>query len=73
MKNKKKRLICTFTLAALLTCTVPATFVQAATAPTVEPKTYIKEWRYKVIGNHFYKRLYNCSTGEWETDWILVA
>ena len=38
----------------------------------VETWTAKKEWAYKVIDGHLYKRLYNYSTGCWETDWILV-
>ena len=39
----------------------------------VEGRAYIKEWVYKVENNKLYKRLYNYTTGRWETDWILVA
>lgn len=39
----------------------------------VQPRTDIKEWRYKVINGNLYKRLYNYSTGRWEGDWIFVA
>ncbi len=32
-----------------------------------------KEWRYETRADgHRYKRLYNYTTGKWETDWILV-
>ena len=33
----------------------------------------IKEWRFKIENGKLYKRLYNRSTGNWETDWIYVA
>lgn len=41
-------------------------------SPDAETWTAKKEWAYKVIDGHLYKRLYNYSTGRWETDWILV-
>lgn len=37
-----------------------------------ETWTSKKEWVFKVIDGHLYKRLYNYSTGRFETDWILV-
>lgn len=40
---------------------------------SIQPRTDIKEWKYAVINGNIYKRLYNYSTGHWETDWILVA
>ena len=39
----------------------------------VEGRAYIKKWVYKVEDNKLYKRLYNYTTGRWETDWIFVA
>lgn len=30
------------------------------------------EWRYKMIDGKLYKRLYNTTKLQWETDWILV-
>lgn len=39
----------------------------------IQPRTDIKEWRYKVENGNLYKRLYNCSTGRWEGDWIFVC
>lgn len=38
----------------------------------IQPRTDIKQWRYKVENGNLYKRLYNYSTGHWETDWIFV-
>lgn len=32
----------------------------------------IYEWRYKVIGNKLYRRLFNATTQEWVGDWELV-
>lgn len=39
----------------------------------IQNRTDIKDWVYKVINGDLYKRLYNYSTGRWETDWIFVA
>ena len=39
----------------------------------IQPRDYIRKWVYKVEDNKLYKRLYNYTTGRWETDWILVA
>ncbi len=39
----------------------------------IQPRTDIKKWVYKLFGNNLYKRLYNYSTGRWESDWIFVA
>ena len=38
----------------------------------IQPRTDIKQWRYKVENGNLYKRLYNYSTGHWETDCIFV-
>lgn len=38
----------------------------------IQPRTDIKEWLYKIVDGNLYKRLYNYSTGHWETDWIFV-
>lgn len=40
---------------------------------TIQPRAAIKEWRYKYENGHYYKRLFNYSTGKWEGNWILVA
>lgn len=49
-------------------------YIEMFEAETSEAETYTakKGWAYKVIDGHLYKRLYNYSTGRWETDWILV-
>lgn len=77
---KKIKWVCfTFTFIALSTLTIPtlATPIEESVIEentlTIEPRTDIKEWIYKLIGNNLYKRLYNYSTGRWETDWIFVA
>ena len=32
----------------------------------------IYEWRYKLENGKLYKRLYNCTRGEWVGAWILI-
>ena len=77
MKSKVKKIICMLMMAITVLST-SLVYAQNALEPIVvegtdvEPRTDILEWRYKVMDGHFYKRLYNRSTGEWETDWILV-
>lgn len=80
MKKKISIFMCMFALLGVVTISSPAMALQ----PTVigadqseamgsQPRTDIKEWRYKVMNGNLYKRLYNYSTGHWETDWIFVA
>ncbi|BBM16755.1 hypothetical protein G15_0368 [Enterococcus avium] len=38
----------------------------------IQPYAAIKEWKYKYENGHWYKRLYNYSTGKWEGKWIKV-
>lgn len=79
MKNRVKRICCIATMFAMTVMMVPVASAQSVMAENSvetmgsEARTEYKEWRYKVIGDHLYKRLYNASTGLWETDWILVA
>ncbi len=35
-----------------------------------EPRSTVLEWVYAMIGGRMMMRLYNHSTGEWETDWV---
>lgn len=77
MKNKMKIAICAIAVMTLSMVVTPIAFAQVgegagAVAANIEPRTDILEWRYKVIDGHFYKRLFNASTGRWVTDWILV-
>ena len=77
---KKKQVLCTMLVMGMTVLSAPFASAQEMTvAPVaevsqgeVQPRTDIKEWRFKVINGHLYKRLYNCSTGNWETDWILI-
>lgn len=79
MKNKRKAILCALSVMGLTVLVTPVAFAQdinvsteAVGSPNVEPRAYIREWRYKVMNGHVYKRLYNRTTGEWESDWILV-
>lgn len=77
---KKKQVLCALAVMGMTVLSAPfasAQEMQVASVAEVsqgevQPRTDIKEWRFKVIDGHLYKRLYNCSTGRWETDWILI-
>lgn len=46
---------------------------EAATSePGIETNQAIKRWIYKKEDGILWKRLWNCSTAEWEGDWIFV-
>lgn len=77
---KKKQVLCAMAVMGMTVLSAP--FVSAQEMQVIpvaevsqeeaQPRTDIKEWRFKVIDGHLYKRLYNRSTGRWETDWILI-
>ncbi len=77
---KKKQILCAMAVMGMTALSAPFAFAQEMqVVPVVEvsqedaqERTDIKEWRFKVENGHLYKRLYNRSTGRWETDWILV-
>ena len=47
---------------------------QAATPDVAVPYSDIIEWRFKIENGKLYKRLYNYSRAEWESDeWIYVC
>lgn len=78
---KQKKILCVLVVMMMVVLASPMAFAQEIeTVPvsmqtdidTIQPKTDIKEWRYAVFDGHLYRRLYNRSTGRWETDWILV-
>lgn len=78
MFNKKRNKIKTF--AGILMCAIAisaapsASLISyAAEVPEIETYTNIREWMWKVEDGKLYKRLYNASTGLWETDWIYVC
>ena len=47
---------------------------EAATKPGIETQQHIKTWIYREDEENgiLWKRLWNCSTYEWEGDWIFV-
>lgn len=82
MKNKLINRIIS-TTCALVCClsvfAVPASGLTADAAPQaateeeiVSPNAEILEWVYAEAGGKIYKRLFNCSTGQWAGDWIYV-
>ena len=78
--NKRRNLVISIlAIISLITVFSPIAFAQNTVdvveiedTTEIEPRDFILEWRYKVIGDHLYKRLFNRTTGQWETDWILV-
>lgn len=84
MKNnlKKKTWLCAAAMMAASMLMTPAISVCAeevvvaeemnVNGPAAETRSSKREWLFKVMNGHLYKRLYNYSTGRWETDWILI-
>ncbi len=58
---------------ALLASPVSTIVSYAAEPGDIELCTEYREWLYKIEDGKMYKRLYNRSTGLWETDWIYVC
>jgi len=58
-------------LAVLLTPAMSITTY--ASNGDIELCTNFREWVYKIMDGKMYKRLYNASTGLYETDWIYVC
>ncbi len=79
MKKRIKTIIYTLIVCSTIMTAIPSVMPMAAqqqgrvVASNVEPRTDIKEWRYKVINGNLYKRLYNYTRNRWEGDWIFVA
>ncbi len=77
---KKKQILCAMAVMGMTVLSAPFASAQEmqvvpvteVSQEDVQARTDIKEWRFKVENGHLYKRLYNCSTGNWETDWILM-
>ena len=68
------------TYLGLFICSVTIIFSPVATLSTyasettgIETRAEYREWRYKIENDKLYKRLYNASTGLWETEWIYVC
>lgn len=51
-----------------------ATINASAAVPEVaEPRADVKTWVPGVLyGNQLHERLYNCSTADWEGDWVYI-
>ena len=45
----------------------------AADPGDVSVCTEFREWRFKIEDGKLWRRLYNASTGLWETDWLYVG
>lgn len=79
MSNKLfKRIITTAGVVACSLCFVvaPETSItaEAATAEeSVSPCEEILQWVYRETDGKRYKRLFNCSTGQWVGDWIYIG
>lgn len=78
MRKKICMTLCALTVLGSISLSAPAMAMELNNdgnniSEEVQPRTDIKEWLYKVMNGNLYKRLYNYSTGHWETDWIFVA
>lgn len=77
MKNNMKILMCALAVVGISTVGAPVQSMQNMThllieTNATEARAFIYEWVYKVIDGHLYKRLYNATLGQYESDWILV-
>ncbi len=63
---------CSLCLLVTPAASLPAQAAAPGGSTVAEPNQDIKEWRFLQIGSKLYKRLWNCSTGEWEGPWIFV-
>lgn len=79
---KRKTWFCAATLLGASVLMTPVSSVYAedvvvvedanVDSPDAETWSSKREWVYKVIDGHLYKRLYNYTTNSFESDWILV-
>lgn len=62
-------------LCAIAVLSTPTTTIvtYASESGDIEARTDFREWLYKIENDKLYKRLYNQTTGLWETDWIYVC
>lgn len=76
MKRKISVLFSVIILSTVTLTTVPALATQSEiiyeNTTEIQPRTDIKEWRFKIENGNLYKRLYNYTRNRWETDWIFV-
>ena len=73
--GKKIRLFCGIGLCAITLLATSDINVYASEAVVVEEnetRSTNLEWFYKEVDGVMYMRLYNHSTGEWETDWMVA-
>lgn len=72
--SRKIGLLCGLGLCAMATFAGNSITVSASVPAEVETyseeRSTILQWIYKEFDGVMYMRLYNHSTGEWETDWI---
>lgn len=78
MKQKKiKKLVMAMFMACfsfgVLLCPATSLSAEAAVAETVQPRSDIIEWRFKIEDGKLYRRLYNYSTANWIGEWLYVG
>lgn len=76
MKNNIKKLLIIGCIASTIS-TSQIALVYAQPLPSdltmsTEPRNGNCRWAFKTVNGKKYKRLFNCETKEWVTDWILV-
>ena len=66
--------VSTLMTTAVTVCAEEAVILEDVNAASPDAETWSskREWVFKIIDGHLYKRLYNYTTGCFETDWILV-
>lgn len=72
----KTKIYSLLALSAITLLTAPVITMiptEAAVLPGVETQADIKEWYFKIENGKLYKRLYNTTTANWETEWIYVC
>ncbi len=79
MTMKRKNKLATFGIAACLSlavlCSPAAEFpAQAAVSQNegIMPMSDVLKWKYAIMDNKMYKRLYNLSKNCWVGEWIYV-
>ncbi len=79
MKKKIKIFFCMLGISSMVLFVTPSIAgentvisTEAGSDTSIQPRTDIKEWRYKIENGNLYKRLYNYTRNRWETDWIFV-
>ena len=65
---------CSMCLLATPVASITTEAAASTQEPGIEPQQHIKEWIYRKDYENgiLWKRLWNCSTAEWEGDWIFV-